>query len=271
MPHRLTRFRNLTGPGFTEPLYELRPHRHLLFRIVRPLGFSPEGFNRCKFRIRHILNTPKNPFKRYQSEILLIRIPKNASSSLCDILYGRGRLTPHFTAQFLQQINPNRFQKAIKVAVVRNPQTRFPSAILYNQHKSPNPHDQRFARKFLSDSSPSELNQAMNKDADLRAKIFGQTHFRRQISYICDPQGEAIVDLLISIDSLAAGIQEISRVTGRQLKIVHRNASPRIISGESFKMAGAVREYYEPDFKLWNFVNDSKEGFVWLTAPPDAP
>jgi hypothetical protein len=252
-------FKPLPGACFDSLPYELKPSGHWLFSVF---PFASMLMQLYKWKLRYIFSGKLNPYHRSRRGVLFIHIPKNAGSSFVESLYGSNVRSFHFAAQFYRLINKAKFDAVLKVAVVRNPDERFVSAVNYNRQLSGNIADQEFAKKHLSSDSPIEICSMANEGQQRFEGICKHTHFRRQVSYVCDADGKLIVDLLISMDDLSAGLKEIEKFTGREYRIAHRNSSQRMQNG--FKLSGRMRDFYDADYQLWNYVSQAKDGIVWV-------
>jgi len=252
----------LSGVCFDSPSHELLPSKHWAFSL---LPTSSEFVQINKWRTRYALNNHTNPYHAARQGLLFVHIPKNAGTSFFRTLFGSKAITEHFSAQFYHQLNKVNFEKSLKIAVVRDPDERFVSAVNFNRYTSSQSADREFGNKFLNYDSMDTLCQSIDRNDSLFDHVSRHVHFRRQVGYVCDSDGEVIVDLLISMNSLVAGLKEVGRVVGRDFTLEHRNVSPRQNIG--FKMRGRMREYFEPDFRLWDFVSKSEQGFVWMNTP----
>jgi hypothetical protein len=252
----------LSGVCFDSPSHELLPSKHWMFSL---LPTSSEFVQINKWRTRYALNNHTNPYHAARQGLLFVHIPKNAGTSFFRTLFGSKAITEHFSAQFYHQLNKVNFEKSLKIAVVRDPDERFVSAVNFNRYTSSQSADREFGNKFLNYDSMDTLCQSIDRNDSLFDHVSRHVHFRRQVGYVCDSDGEVIVDLLISMNSLVAGLKEVGRVVGRDFTLEHRNVSPRQNIG--FKMSGRMREYFEPDFRLWDFVSKSEQGFVWMNTP----
>ena len=255
-------FPNLNGPCFDSLPHELVGTKHPIFSLFSFL--RPDIIQLLKWRFRYATGLTKNPYAKSREKILFIPVPKNASNSFYESLFGEEFNGGHFSAQFFKRINPKAFEVALKVAVVRNPNDRFSSAINYNKHISKHLGDREFSKKYLNYQSIDELVTAINKDDTLFEEVTYHTHFRPQLGYLCDSNGRVIINLLVSMDDLESGIGEISRYTGQDYKLNHVNKSK---NNNTFQLYGRLRDFYEADFRLWNLVNQHKSGYVWVNKP----
>ena len=262
METRGYQFPNLRGPCFDSLPHELTDTDHPIFSLFSFL--RPDIIQILKWRFRYATGLKKDPYAKSRKNLLFIPIPKNASQSILQSLHGGKFNVGHFSAQFFKRINSRAFELALKVAVVRNPSDRFSSAVNYNKHTSKNLHDRGFGEKYLNYQNIDELISAINEDNTLFEKVINHTHFRRQVGYLCDSNGRIIINLLVSMDALESGIDEISRYMGRDYKLNHVNRSK---NNNSYRLNGRLRDYYDADFRLWDLVNQHKSGYVWISEP----
>lgn len=254
------KFEGLRGVCFDLPPHELLPTGHWAFKI---LPVSPAWIQSNKYRLRVALGTRTDPFASDRKSLLFIHIPKNAGTSVARSLFGvDANLLGHYSAQFFRRLNSKKYEQFLKVAVVRDPIERFVSAVNYNRFTSKVSANRSFAEKCLNFENLSELAQALDHDRELFKQVTNHMHFRRQVGYVCDPSGKVMVDFLLSMKSLHAGIEELGRVLGRDISLAHANVSPP--NRDGFEMSSALRDFYAPDFELWDRVSQSESGFVWL-------
>ena len=262
METRGCQFPNLKGPCFDSLPYELADTGHPIFSLFSFL--RPDIIQILKWRFRYATGLKKDPYAKSRKDLLFIPVPKNASQSILQCLHGEKFNVGHFSAQFFKRINSRAFELALKVAIVRNPNDRFSSAINYNKHISHISYDIEFGKKYLNYQSIDELISAINQDDTLFERVTNHTHFRRQVGYLCDSNGRLIINLLISMDALDSGIDEISRYTGQHYKLNHVNRSR---NNNSSRLYGRLRDFYDADFRLWDLVNQHKSGYVWVNEP----
>ena len=256
-------FPNLKGSCFDSLPYELADTGHPIFSLFSFL--RPDIIQVLKWRFRYATGHTKNPYAKSRKKILFIPVPKNASNSFYESLFGEKFSGGHFSAQFFKRINPIAFELALKVAVVRNPNDRFSSAVNYNKHTSKILYEREFGEKYLNYQSIDELVSAINKNDTLFEKVTNHTHFRRQVGYLCDSNGRVIINLLISGDALESGINEISRYTEQDYKLYHLNRSKN--NNNTYRLNGRLRDFYDADFRLWELVKQKKSGYVWVNEP----
>ena len=160
METRGCQFPNLKGPCFDSLPYELADTGHPIFSLFSFL--RPDIIQILKWRFRYATGLKKDPYAKSRKDLLFIPVPKNASQSILQCLHGEKFNVGHFSAQFFKRINSRAFELALKVAIVRNPNDRFSSAINYNKHISHILYDIEFGKKYLNYQSIDELISAIN-------------------------------------------------------------------------------------------------------------
>jgi hypothetical protein len=135
--------------------------------------------------------------------ILLIRIPRTGSVSASFHIYGRVANIPHRPASFYLHADPTFFTAATKIAIVRNPWSRFVSAYKYLKSNgtdvsSPNPQTRRAMRNVRS---------MEHLIYDYLLPNVGSLHrldptLHHQHSYVCDENGARVIDHIFKLEKI---------------------------------------------------------------------
>jgi hypothetical protein len=112
------------------------------------------------------------------TQSIFIHIPKTGGVSIAAALYGV--LIPHYTWQEWRRVNPTKFKRYFKFAVLRDPVTRFASSFDFVKAGGINATDQEFSRVELADfvlpmtlprlSPTLELHRASSRNPILRRR-----------------------------------------------------------------------------------------------------
>ena len=196
---------------------------------------------------------------------IFIRIPKNATSSLCGLLYSNfptSKWNGHQSAEFYQFAAPKVFTKALVCASLRDPRERFYSAFNYYKHTTTVPEERRLMDEELSfiqtiDDFFSYLKSQPNLNA---TKIMRWHHFRQQVDFITDAKGRVIVDLLFPIEDPDAAISVLRQHSGFEGKLEHKNVSKGERRGE---WPNFLAQHYHEDQSLWEM--SIKERLIYPT------
>lgn len=186
--------------------------------------------------------------------LLFIHVPKAAGTSISRALYGRS--LGHFYASDIRAAMPGSFDRWFKFALVRNPWARLLSAYEFARagrtasagvfrHEA-YLRDPRFAsfERFVMEWLPQA-------DLDSEDNIF-----REQWRYLCDLDGNLIVDHVGRVEEIDATVELISRRLGRKITVGRDNV---LGSGEGYRerytaeMARRVRDIYRLDIRLFGY------------------
>jgi Sulfotransferase family len=168
-------------------------------------------------------------------------------------LYGRN--TPHAKWSQWRDLNPVKFHKYFKFALIRHPIPRFVSAFNFLKSGGMNAQDQQIANSLLAPfANPSQLAKAM-MDYLLQEQILRWWHFRPRIEFVADNAGRPQVDLLVRSENIDNAFTEIlRRLNQGSVELPHsteadyRAASRRSIDQEASDVLLAI---YRRDLILW--------------------
>ena len=172
--------------------------------------------------------------------VLLIRIPRCASTSASLQVYGQVHGIPHRTAAFFRASDPAFFAAAVKVAVVRDPWDRAVSA--YRHLVGGAPDMSRPSRRTEREA------RGITGFADFVIRYLAPNAHRlhaldpvlhTQSSYVCDAAGNVIVDHLVPFGRMDI-LQDVLAGNGVTRSPSHANASPPGLPTPP--MASALRE-----------------------------
>lgn len=226
-------------------------------------------FNRSlkKLAVRHRLEPGASKMMDFfrQKRVIFVRVPKNASTSLCQYIYQdrpKSFWPGHLSAECYRVADPAFYDEAVIFAPLRNPIDRFRSAFNYYK-RSPFPSERAILERTLGQDASFEtfLEHLDRIDQIERLTIMRWHHFRRQADFITDKTGKVIVDILFPIEDLDPALELISdllHISGG--KITHRNASQNF--ADRTEIPASISDYYAHDFNLWQQVYSDKVFFV---------
>ncbi len=187
---------------------------------------------------------------------IFIRIPKNASSSLCKFLYGaeyKDIWPLHVSAEYYRRTIPQHFANTPVVACLREPFARFKSAFNCYRYTSPFPEEREILSTCVGqEGSFDDFIHYLQRQKDLdRTPIMRWLHFRRQSDFICSEDGRLIVDVLFTTEKLDLGIAALRDLVQTPLPadIGVENASIKDDCG--FKIPKNLAAFYQDDVRLW--------------------
>jgi len=193
------------------------------------------------------------PFPDYfdRTQSIFIHIPKAAGTSVAMALYGMQ--VGHRTWREWRELNPIKFRKYFKFAIMREPASRFISAFYYLRSGGMNASDKAFGDTVLGTfSDPSAFAKAL-VDNQLQRQVLNWRHFRRQADFVADERGLPTTDRLLRFENLEGSFDSISRRVNDNVKSLPRlNETTNKPEMKLDKGAVDVLEcLYRTDFALW--------------------
>jgi hypothetical protein len=188
--------------------------------------------------------------------ILLIHVPKCAGSSVEQALYGDVRIH-HRTWQELSRDYPEAWEKCTKIAVVREPVSRFLSAYNYLRLGGRNEYDLNFSRRYIRGKSAEQLAALIDRDIHFRKRAMSFFHFRPQSDFVANGS-QIMVDELIPMERLWPRLerhgvtQPIHKNQTRSAAATVRDLSPQT--------ASQIRSLYARDCELHEIAMGSEGG-----------
>ena len=191
-----------------------------------------------------------------ESGTLFIRVPKNATSSVCDLLYSDVQSTDlpgHQSAEFFRFAVPDVYANSVVCASIRNPRERFSSAFNYYKHSTTIPQARQLMDEELSFiETMDDFIAYLKAQPDLEAtKIMRWHHFRRQVDFITAPNGQIIVDLLFAVEDPHDAIALLQKHSGFSGQLERKNTSTGDRTGD---WPDFLADYYGADQTLWDEV-----------------
>lgn len=213
---------------------------------------------------------------------LFVHVPKVAGQSIENVFLERAGLSWNNRAPFLLKPNQNpllgpprlahltaqeytelgylsvsEFQSLYKFAFVRNPWQRILSEYLYRGYRCS-------FKEFLLYRFPKPSDDNYVNGDDLYRHVIPQAHF------LCNRQGNLIVDFVGRFESLSKDFQDVSKkITGIPLSLPHKNKTPMRFKGlfasrkthcsdyYCEKTEAFVADYYAQDIELFGYTFDT--------------
>lgn len=166
-----------------------------------------------------------------------------------DALWGKD-IVPHISALAVKETNPGAFSSNFKFAFVRNHWARFISAY-------------EFLKKGGYEKWDGNASRRVNKYKDINAllksndEVLSWTHFRPQWHWVCDHEGNLLVDFIGRTEEMQQGLDFIALKTGVMPKKLKRlNASPHkhysyYFNQESLEL---FEKRYARDIEIFNYA-----------------
>ena len=185
------------------------------------------------------------------TQSIFIHIPKTGGVSIAAALYGV--LIPHYTWQEWRRVNPTKFKRYFKFAVLRDPVTRFASSFDFLKAGGISATDQEFSRVELADFNTANDFAKALADPGVASRILSECHFTPQTEFVVSRSGRLKVDRLISFENLHAGFGAVARLLGSEsMQLPHLNKTPQRRELRFDDEARAVLDrVYASDFNLW--------------------
>lgn len=232
-------------------------------KLQSRLPFS-QSLKRLLIRLRFARNADRDGVAAFRkNQTMFIRIPKNASTSICRLIYPdtpKSELPGHQSADYYRFAVPNLFERSLVCAALRNPHDRFYSAFNYYKNTTTVPEERHLMDvelSFIRDANDF-ISYLRDQPDLLSTPIMTWHHFRRQVDFITDARGNVIVDLLFPIEDIDQGIAIVQKHLGFTGVLERRNKSrgPSLDAWPDFLAA-----HYQPDQELWEQVMAQKVVF----------
>ena len=203
----------------------------------------------------------------------MIKLLKNINSSIRKILFAKSQrrkikkknslihsfsndktifIHIHRSIYFYKQVFEKNFKDFFTFSFVRNPYDRLYSSYKFLQTGGMNEHDKVAFQKYLSKFSDFEdfVLNGLNNEI-----IYEIIHFVPQSEFICNKNGEILVDFVGRFENLNDDLNSISRKIKKELALEHHNKNfkkdyKKIYNQE---MKTKVYEVYKKDFVLFNY------------------
>lgn len=184
------------------------------------------------------------------TQSIFIHVPKTAGTSIGMALYGRQ--IPHRTWRDWRNLNPRKFNRYFKFAVMREPIARFQSAFGYLKQGGCCDTERDFADTVLRPfANINELARAMI-DVGLQQRILSWEAFRPQCDFVADPLGTPQVDLLLRYENIARGFEQVAdRLNCGTVRLPRLNATHWERETVDHDAREILDCLFRKDFMLW--------------------
>lgn len=234
-------------------------------KLIRNIPFSaPLEKAAVRRRMHRIM---KERFMRIyrKRKAIFIRVPKNASTSLCRFLFPElphSCWPGHLSAEFFQTLDRPLYEASHVFAPIRNPEQRLRSAFNYYRHSSPVEAERKLMTRTIGETGNFEtfLEYLSTCDRLEEVEIMRWHHFRPQADFITSKEGLVIADMLFPVEDMAPAVHVISNWFGITEEVPRENPS----SGpqHSVELPGNIQKHYKDDQILWEKVIEEKTMFV---------
>ncbi len=184
-----------------------------------------------------------------QTGLLLIHVPKNGGTSVSEVLHGREY--GHVPAVHVAAFHPFRFRRLVKIAVIREPTSRFLSAFDYLSLGGNNAFDRHFAQRFVMQAPNAEqFLQSLQLNKSLARSVRQYFHFRPQ-SYYISHRAKLMINRIIRMDHLD---EDLAAIVGRETGIRRINATTGKRTRESDLSDASLsflHRIYALDYHIW--------------------
>ncbi len=186
-----------------------------------------------------------------QTQSIFIHVPKTAGQSVAMALYNRG--IAHMSWREWYQRNPRKFASYFKFAVMRDPIARFCSAFDFLKSGGMLEQDKEFAAKILQPFATVNDFVSALADTELQEQVMHWWHFRPQAHFVADEFGRSKMDLLIPLENLQTGVNEVARKLNLKTPVeIPSLNQTRIRHSEELNEQGRqlLTKLYQQDFAL---------------------
>ncbi len=207
-----------------------------------------------EFYAARILKKPY-PNAYHQHQFIFIHIPKCAGKSI-KAAVGVTEPMSHWSWRFYSNADKKAFQRYFKFAVVRDPLERFISAFAYLSGGGTSSYDQWACETLIRGRTIEQFVEELESSATFRWRVLNFWHFRPQVYFVTDWQGEVVVDQLISMGHLQEGIQEICRrlsLKASPIPWINKSTSTQLKLPD--KVIPLIARIYQRDYRLLDFCN----------------
>jgi len=139
-----------------------------------------------------------NPYSEHEdkNKVIFVHVPKTAGNSIFQALYS-AHPQGHKEVLRYQKFDRAKFKAYYKFCFVRNPWDRFVSAYCYLKKGGMGRYDIDFKNKYLNhiDSFDSFIS-TMSNDPKYRKSVLSWIHFKPQSFFLCNRNGELMVDYI---------------------------------------------------------------------------
>ena len=197
----------------------------------------------------------------HKNRCIFVHVPKAGGTSVeCSAIFDDQRARTgdhvggHFTALEYRATYPDEFRDYFTFAFVRNPYDRLVSAFLYLNRGGTTPGDRRVFEVHLKryQGDFEAFCEGLHDHESVRSIL----HLRPQVDFVCDENGELIVDYVGRLEQMAADFAVVTKRLGEQVRLPRKNRSTQM-GYYRFYRSARVREIvtgvYESDFSALGY------------------
>lgn len=204
---------------------------------------------------RRVIN-PYSPLEE-ENHIIFIHVPKTAGNSIFQALFNANP-QGHKEALWYRNFDEIRFSEYYKFGFVRNPWDRFVSAYFYLKNGGMGRYDGDFRDKFLSRFKCfDEFLNVMVDDPGYRKKVMSWVHFKPQFTFLCDEQGQMIVDYVGCYENLESCYSQLCRNLGLEkcgeLEMINKSVRDDYRKYYSESGVDFIRSLYQKDIDMFSY------------------
>lgn len=191
-----------------------------------------------------------------EKRCIFIHVPKCAGISIEASIFD-GQKPGHHRVTEYKQYNPYKFCRYFVFAFVRDPIGRFESAFSYLKGGGRNPADQQWAEEHLGGiGTVDQLVERMRADESLRRTVREWQHFRPQVWYLTDEDGNLPLDYIGRLETIQDDFEEVCQRIGIERRLPHKNKSKKskndMLSNKR-NISFLREEIYDRDIKMLGY------------------
>ncbi len=203
--------------------------------------------------VKHRLNLYRRRRYWHAQKAIFIHVPKVAGTSINHAVYGR--TLGHYSALEIRRAFPRLYQDAFTFAFVRDPWERVYSAYCFakkGQTESMGIHNPEQYQIPEFETFESFVFDWLDKKniADL------DFVFQPQHAFVCDSDGQVMVDFLGRLENIDTDMQEVAKLLGRPISVNTKNSSgskQRLKSQISPAIREKIAGIYRQDIEIFGY------------------
>ncbi|EGK8097832.1 sulfotransferase family protein [Campylobacter lari] len=190
---------------------------------------------------------------------IFIHVPKAAGTSIEKAIYETDKwLSGHTKAKDYNQVE---FQKIFSFGFVRNPHDRLVSAFFYLKKGGGNKEDSQWAQKHLNQYNSFEQFVLALNEVKIRNEIFKWIHFAPQYHFLCDKNGDILVNFIGKTENIHNDFQTVLTRLNIKRTLTTSNSSNHChyLSYYNKTTYQIIYKLYQYDFELFNYKSEKEK------------